>query len=45
MESVYESGKTKGIGVSNYGKKHLVTLMEDTKIVPMYNQIELNPYI
>lgn len=45
MEELYEAGKTRGIGVSNFGKKHLETLMEDTKVVPVYNQIEINPYI
>lgn len=45
FEEIYTTGKTRAIGVSNFQVRHLVALLEDTKIVPMVNQIEISPYI
>ena len=45
FEEIYATGKTRAIGVSNFQVRHLETLLEDTKIVPMVNQIEISPYI
>lgn len=45
FEEIYASGRTRAIGVSNFQIKHLTTLMEDTKVMPMVNQIEISPYI
>jgi len=45
MEEIYKSGRARAIGVSNYRRKHLEQLIEDTTIVPMVNQIEVSPYI
>ncbi|MFA5719841.1 MAG: aldo/keto reductase [Acholeplasmataceae bacterium] len=43
LEKVYQEGKAKRIGVSNFQKHHLNALLEDAKIKPMYNQVELHP--
>lgn len=39
---IYESGKVKSIGVSNFRPAHLESLMS-MRVKPMVNQIELNP--
>lgn len=43
MEHLYESGKIRAIGVSNFQKHHLETLMSFAKVKPVLNQIELHP--
>lgn len=43
FEELYEAGKIKSIGVSNFLPMHLERLMSETKIVPMVNQISVNP--
>ena len=43
MEEIYESGKAKAIGISNFHPQHIEDLMTTAKIKPMINQIELHP--
>lgn len=43
MEEIYESGRAKAIGVSNFQKHHIEELLTTAKIKPMVNQIELHP--
>lgn len=43
MESLYESGQVKAIGVSNFLPHHLVPLMARARYRPMVNQLELHP--
>ncbi|KAF1298114.1 2,5-diketo-D-gluconic acid reductase [Enterococcus sp. JM4C] len=43
MEELYEAGKIKAIGVSNFLPHHLETLAKTAKIMPMVNQIFLAP--
>lgn len=43
LEELYEEGKIKVIGVCNFQKHHLETLMKEAKIKPMINQIESHP--
>lgn len=43
MEEIYEAGKTKAIGVSNFHQHHLEALMTTAKIKPMVDQVELHP--
>ena len=43
MEEVYNAGKIKAIGVSNFQIHHLEDLMSHTEIIPMINQIETHP--
>ncbi len=45
LEPLYNEGKCKAIGVSNYMKPHLEELVEHATVVPAVNQIELHPYI
>ena len=39
MEEAYEEGKIKAIGVSNFNVMQLKNIMENSKIMPMVNQI------
>jgi diketogulonate reductase-like aldo/keto reductase len=43
LEDLYKQGKIRAIGVSNFLKHHLESLMETVKIQPMVNQIEFHP--
>ncbi|XP_045819594.1 methylecgonone reductase-like isoform X2 [Trifolium pratense] len=43
MEECYRLGLAKSIGVSNFGIKKLSTLLENAKIPPAVNQVEMNP--
>jgi diketogulonate reductase-like aldo/keto reductase len=40
FEKLYEEGKIKAIGVSNYNVHHLMYLLEHATIPPMVNQVE-----
>ncbi|ABR73443.1 aldo/keto reductase [Actinobacillus succinogenes] len=44
MEELYEAGRIKAIGVSNFHGDRLVDLTEFNRIKPMVNQIEINPF-
>ncbi|GAB6123100.1 aldo/keto reductase [Dysgonomonas termitidis] len=45
FEEIYQSGKVKAIGVSNFKQHQLEILLQETTIVPAINQIELHPYL
>jgi 2,5-diketo-D-gluconate reductase A len=45
MQELYESGRVKAIGVSNFQAAHLQRLFDETSIVPAVNQIEVHPYL
>jgi diketogulonate reductase-like aldo/keto reductase len=46
LERLYEEGKAKSIGVSNFGIKHIDGLKEFAKVWPPHvNQIELHPWL
>lgn len=44
MEKLYEKGKIKAIGVSNFHKSHLERLEKIGTVMPAANQIESHPY-
>ncbi|MGX4763887.1 aldo/keto reductase [Holzapfeliella sp. JNUCC 72] len=44
MEAAYEAGKLKSIGISNFDVAQATNLAEFSKIKPMVNQIEVNPF-
>ena len=44
METAYQEGKLKAIGVSNFYPDRLVDLALDTEVVPAVNQVEVNPF-
>lgn len=43
LEHIYESGRVRAIGVSNFKPHHLDALLKEAKTVPAVNQIELHP--
>jgi len=43
MEQLYEEGKIRSIGVSNFTPKYLEPLMDSAVILPMVDQIEIHP--
>jgi diketogulonate reductase-like aldo/keto reductase len=43
FEKIYEQGRARAIGVSNFTQRHLNRLFEETGVVPAVNQIELHP--
>ncbi|WP_313128868.1 aldo/keto reductase [Anaerocolumna sp.] len=43
FEKLYEEGKIRAIGVSNFMIEHLEILIKNAKIKPMVNQVQLNP--
>ncbi|MDW4260753.1 aldo/keto reductase [Staphylococcus saprophyticus] len=45
MEALYNDGKVKNIGVSNFDIEHLETLKAHTSIKPVINQVEFHPYL
>ena len=44
MEELYEQGKIRAIGVSNFLPDRLIDLVIHNKITPAINQIEVNPF-
>ena len=44
IEELYKEGKIKAIGVSNFLPRHIERLKEAGLMLPMVNQIEVNPY-
>lgn len=44
MEELYEEGKIKAIGVSNFELHHLEHLITDAKIIPAINQVETHVF-
>ena len=45
MEEIYDSGRAKAIGVSNFKEHHLRRLFGETTVRPAVNQIEIHPYL
>lgn len=45
MEEIYQSGRAKAIGVSNFQVHHLEDILRDCQIVPAVNQIEFHPLL
>jgi 2,5-diketo-D-gluconate reductase A len=43
LERIYQEGRVRAIGVSNFLPEHLERLRNETEIVPVVNQIELHP--
>lgn len=44
MEELYQKGKVRAIGVSNFQPDRIMDLMIHNEIAPMVNQIEVNPF-
>lgn len=45
MEELYQQGKIRAIGVSNFHPDRIIDLIIHNNIVPAVNQIEVNPFI
>ncbi|CAM4041451.1 glyoxal reductase [Bacillus manliponensis] len=45
LEKLYEEGKVRAIGVSNFHIHHLEHLLANCNITPMVNQVELHPML
>lgn len=45
LERIYEEGRVRSIGVSNFMQYHLEDLLTEAEIVPMVNQMEFHPYL
>ncbi|XP_019430790.1 PREDICTED: aldo-keto reductase family 4 member C9-like [Lupinus angustifolius] len=43
LEALYDSGKARAIGVSNFSSKKLQDLLEIARVPPAVNQVELHP--
>jgi 2,5-diketo-D-gluconate reductase A len=44
MEELYEQGRVKAIGISNFYPDRVMDLIMANKVVPAVNQIEVNPF-
>ncbi|KAJ6576704.1 Aldo/keto reductase [Mycena vulgaris] len=45
MEKLLDSGRVRSIGVSNFSEKTLMILLENARIVPAVNQVEMHPLL
>jgi methylglyoxal/glyoxal reductase len=43
LEKIYETGRARAIGVSNFLVHHLEDVVKDAAVVPMVNQVEFHP--
>jgi len=45
LETLYDEGRVRAIGVSNFLVHHLEELLASVSIAPMVNQVEFHPYL
>ncbi len=45
MEEIYQSGRAKAIGVSNFLVNHLEDILNECEVVPAANQMEFHPHL
>ncbi len=45
LEKIYDEGRAKAIGVSNYTIRHIEDLLKDADVVPAVNQVEFHPWL
>lgn len=45
LETIYNEGKVRAIGVSNFLPHHIDDLLGSATIIPMVNQVEFHPYL
>jgi diketogulonate reductase-like aldo/keto reductase len=45
LEKIYQDGRVRSIGVSNFHVHHLESLFKETTVVPVINQIEFHPHL
>jgi diketogulonate reductase-like aldo/keto reductase len=45
LESIYEEGSARAIGVSNFMPRHLDELLDHGSVVPAVDQVEMHPFL
>lgn len=45
LEDLYQEGRVRAIGVSNYTIRHLEELLATARVVPAINQVEFSPFL
>jgi len=45
LEKIYQDGRVRSIGVSNFHVQHLEKLLNETTVIPVINQIEFHPHL
>lgn len=45
LEKIYENGRVRAIGISNFTIRHIDELLNKTSIIPMVNQVEFSPFL
>ncbi|WP_217581907.1 aldo/keto reductase [Lysinibacillus sp. GbtcB16] len=45
LEKIYQDGRVRSIGVSNFHVHHLEILLKETTVIPVINQIEFHPHL
>ncbi|MFC0300603.1 aldo/keto reductase [Virgibacillus soli] len=45
LEKLYQDGRVKAIGVSNFHIEHLERILHECEITPVVNQVECHPYL
>ncbi|QPQ33621.1 aldo/keto reductase [Lysinibacillus sp. JNUCC-52] len=45
LEKIYQDGRVRSIGVSNFHVHHLELLLKETTVIPVINQIEFHPHL
>ncbi|MFJ6211391.1 aldo/keto reductase [Lysinibacillus sp. NPDC092081] len=45
LEKIYQDGRVRSIGVSNFHVHHLENLLKETSVIPVINQIEFHPHL
>lgn len=45
LEKIYQEGRAKAIGVSNFDIDHLEKILDECDVVPAVNQVECHPYL
>lgn len=45
LETIYDSGRARAVGVSNFLVHHLENLLAEARIGPMVDQVEFHPYL
>jgi 2,5-diketo-D-gluconate reductase A len=45
MEKMYEGGRVRAVGVSNFQPHHLRRVQQEATITPAVNQVEVHPYL
>ena len=45
LEKIYQDGRVRSIGVSNFHVHHLENLLKEATVIPVINQIEFHPHL